>query len=301
MSDMPSWEELPDRTVLARRRELPRVVYELHKLRQEYLPALLSSRRLIYSGGRPTLAPGRTEETARRLHQWRSAILLLMQALSLRNDRSRRLAALQDFRAILAGAARASGWREDLLQLAQPDPCFEIGDWPPIVWRIFPVESSLPRERTARQILAWLGGTAGGEPDPWDELRRRFLVFRDKFLGTEVDFNQLALRYETWLPVVADIDPAFAIEALDFQRLKASLVGERPLTQATGDFLASVVSCGAACTLAILANNHFLSGYDLLRKPEVFGNWRGFMPVFVAAVLYHKVRVLRQLAGEPDG
>jgi hypothetical protein len=72
-------------------------------------------------------------------------------------------------------------------------------------------------------------------------------------------------------------------------------------TQATGDILASEVSCGAACTLATLANNHFLSGYDLLAKPEVYWNWREFMPGFVAAVLYHKVRVLRQLAGEPDG
>src|SRR5262245_34089394 len=75
MCDLPTLEEseLPDRTVLARRRELPRVIYELHILRQQYLPALLSSRRLIYPGGRPAIAPGRSEGTARRLHQWRSA------------------------------------------------------------------------------------------------------------------------------------------------------------------------------------------------------------------------------------
>jgi hypothetical protein len=41
-----------------------------------------------------------------------------------------------------------------------------------------------------------------------------------------------------------------------------------------------------------------MRGYGLLRKPEALGNWRGFMPGFVAAVLYHKVRVLWQFAGE---
>ena len=50
--------------------------------------------------------------------------------------------------------------------------------------------------------------------------------------------------------------------------------------------------------MAVMAghNDDFMRLEVVLKRPEVFGNWCGFMPGFLSAVLYHKVAALRELA-----
>ena len=173
-----------------------------------------------------------------------------------------------------------------------------------IHWQINPLGGLLPLEQSVQEILAWLGReeTAADGLDPWGELRQSFPEVARKFIETPLTFNLLARRYATWLPVLAEIDPEFAMRALDFQRLKTSLVGDCPTGQVSGNFLASALeSASMALTMTVMANNHFMRVYDMLEKPEIYGDWIGFMPSFLSAVLYHKVLVLRRLASVSDG
>jgi hypothetical protein len=284
------------RVAFAFRNEIPRVVRELHDLRLHILPFLLSRRRLTFPDGVPTVVKGSAAESDRRLGDWQHCIDLLRQALPRMTGQTPATSALDDFRTLFRSFQAAGvGWCDDLLQPTE-GPAYEVGDWPPIHWRIDVLGYWLPQERIVREILAWFRGETADAPDPWAELRQSFPEVCRKLLETLVGFNRLARWYTQWLPALAVIDPAFAVRAMDYRRLKNIPDGDGAVTPACGDFLASVLSCGLAFTMTVMANNDFMRLGVVLERPEVFGNWCGFMPGFLSAVLYHKVVVLRELA-----
>jgi hypothetical protein len=171
-------------------------------------------------------------------------------------------------------------------------------DWPSIRWNIDVLGYWLPQERIVREILTWRRGEGADAPDPWQELRRSFPEVSRKLLERPAGFNRLARWYTQWLPVLASIDPVFAVRAMDYDRLKNSPNADGVVTPMCDAFLASVLSCGLALTMTVLAGkNDFMRLGLVLERPEVFGNWCGFVPGFLSAVLYHKVVVLRELAG----
>ena len=49
--------------------------------------------------------------------------------------------------------------------------------------------------------------------------------------------------------------------------------------------------------LGALANNHFMAIRDLLDHPNLIGSYTGLMPHYLFAVLFHKVKTIRNLAG----
>jgi hypothetical protein len=276
--------------------ELPRVVYELHIMRHDILPFLLS-RRLTFPGGVPTVVKRPAAETDRRLGDWQRGMDLLKQALPRMTGETPASSALDDFRSLFHSFQGAGvGWCDDLLRPPE-GPRYEIGDWPPLRWRIDVLGCWLPQERIVREILAWHRGEAAEAPDPWQELRRSFPEVSRKLLETPAGFNRLARWYTQWLPVLASIDPVFAVRAMDYDCLKNSPNADGVVAPLCDDFLASLVSCALAYMVTVMAgHNDFVRLGVVLKRPEVFGNWCGFMPGFLSAVLYHKVVVLRELA-----
>jgi hypothetical protein len=227
---------------------------------------------------------------------------LLRQALPRMTGETPASSALDEFRSLFHSFRGAGvGWGDDLLRPPE-GPRYEIGDWPPLHWKIDVLGGCLPQERIVREILAWHRGEAAEAPDPWGELRRSFPEVSRKLLETPAGFNRpgfnrLARWYTQWLPVLASIDPVFAVRAMDYDRLRNSPNAAGVVAPKCDDFLASVLSCGLAFTMAVMAgHNDFMRHGVVLKRPEVFGNWCGFMPGFLSAVLYHKVVVLRELA-----
>jgi hypothetical protein len=63
-----------------------------------------------------------------------------------------------------------------------------------------------------------------------------------------------------------------------------------------GEFLTSEFTSAVAFVALALANNHFMKIRKLLEKLEIGCHWAKVMPELLAAVLYHKVVTLRELA-----
>jgi hypothetical protein len=192
--------------------------------------------------------------------------------------------------------ARLSPGRDDLTGTLDR-PCYTLaGDGAGIRWHIHLSTDFLPPERDTQEILRW---SLGREVEPEQrqaELRRHLPRIRRQYLAAPADFNWLSRTYATWLPLLGDLDPLFALAALDFRRLAAAATGGRPVSQDLGRFLCSCVSCGLASLMAVLVNNHFPVIRLALRRPEIYGDWGMFMPAFLSAVLAHKVMRLRAQA-----
>ena len=213
------------RAAAALRSAIPKVIFELHILRGDILPFLLSPRRLTFPNGVPTVVKRAASETDRRLGDRQPCMDLLRQALPRMNGQTPATSALDDFSSFFRSfQVPGVAWCDDLLRPPE-GPLYEIGDdWPPIRWNINVLGYWLPQERIAREILAWHRGEAADAADaanPWEEVRRSFQEISRKLLETPVGFNCLARWYTTWLPALAAIDPVFAVRAMDYERLKA--------------------------------------------------------------------------------
>lgn len=127
-------------------------------------------------------------------------------------------------------------------------------------------------------------------------------------MGLPVDncglFNALCMV----VPLIADIDPAFAKLALDPETWRSVVMADATLSdhakqerQKTIDqgFLRHVLNNALLHVLGALANNHFLSIREYLDHPCLFGGYTYLMPDYLFGVLLEKVRILRQLATEP--
>ena len=289
---LPDHREDPSAIRLAVRNEIPRLIFELHIFRVGFLPILLSPPISDVPANARGLRRGPSTDRRAELNHWQQAANDLMHALPSMNSRvpnSTSLEAFADFHTTHALCYK------DLLD-PPPDPCYELGtDWPPIRWRI-DLEMNGWRDAVARGILSEICGRDDDLPDPCVELARCLPRVRQMVRECSADFNRLVGIYDFWLPVLADIDPSFAVDALDYERLKSSLVRGRPAFNTGGQFLTDAFTTGVAFTALNLANNHFPKIGRLLEEPGIGGYWATMIPSLVSAVLYHKVVALRKLA-----
>jgi hypothetical protein len=140
---------------------------------------------------------------------------------------------------------------------------------------------------------------------PWLELRRVLPAVREFFLTLPPDSAKKLSGFVAVLPVLAELDPAFAIQALDRGRLVAAVesnpalaASERARQRAVLDSRFYACLChGLALVVEALASNHFPKVAGLLSMPEIHADafWSGLMPKILFATLYRKTEGLRQL------
>jgi hypothetical protein len=106
------------------------------------------------------------------------------------------------------------------------------------------------------------------------------------------------------VPIIADADPSFARFALDGESWEATIRGNAELSdEQKGQRLESlkdryfghVLNNTLLHTFGALANNHFMQIRQWLDHPNLYGVYTDLMPRYLFAVLFQKVRVLRQL------
>lgn len=109
------------------------------------------------------------------------------------------------------------------------------------------------------------------------------------------------------MPILAELDPAFALQALDRRRLVAEveinpalIPTERALMLRLlrGPVYTGCLCTGLAMVVEALANNHFQAIAPLLALPDIHSDsyWCGLIPKILLVTLYQKVLVLRDLA-----
>ena len=108
------------------------------------------------------------------------------------------------------------------------------------------------------------------------------------------------------LPSIADQDPVFATFVLDPETWKAIVRpdGRLPHNEKAKrlelieiGYFRHVLNNALLHVLGALANNHFLAIRELLDHPHLIGSYTGLMPHYVFAVLFNKVKTIRNLAG----
>jgi hypothetical protein len=270
--------------------ELGKVCRELDILENCYLPALLTAGVLRFRGGVAVLQPAEGVEASARLSAWQEATGLLARGLPEDDGRIPADHSLEMFHAF---HKNESGWCDDLLQPLDEPASRDQG---PLAmhWQIHLCREWLARERVAGEILAWLGQGLRDCPGALEELPRCLPLVRREFFRRPLPTGQVSRRLASWLPVLAEYDPCFAIAAIDFTRIRRAMADAAPVEHGDGPFLASFTSAAGAFVAMTLSNNHFDLVGKLLRRPEVHGNWVGFIPAFITAVLYHKVVALRK-------
>lgn len=270
--------------------EVARLRCEVEVFRSRYLPHLLAGRVLAHREGaaRLILVP----EDPGRLGAWRAAVDRLVLALP-------------------GTGPGGPGGDPDPVEFGDllTDPA--AGDWVPgparIDWGLSPLPEpwSEHREEVAREILEEAGLAVGGADPPVERLRLHRHAVRRWFLALPIGRRLAPGLPAALLPVLAEADPAFARRAIDPRALEAAVRADRSLTPGEaarhvgyvrGYFYRRAVSSALARVLAALANNRFGDIGRFLNLPEIHGNWNGFMPRFLFAVLLGKVTALRGLA-----
>jgi hypothetical protein len=273
--------------------EAAKVLWELHVFELVYLPALLQQ---TVKDGLPALGPGQPASPSPALAPWQRAVRLLRQAVP-RAGRRPSTPHAETIRNACAAAAPGSG--EFLGD--PPSDCFSrVGDR--ICWHVYPCwgQGAAEREEQVRFVLRWAGAGDERAAAPWLELRRVLPAVQQSFLAV------LPILPEMVLPVLAELDPAFAAQALDRGRLVAAVEGHPSLTPEERErqrgfletrFYAGWLCYSLAMVLEALAGNHFAKIARFLTFPEIHADsyWSGLMPKILLATLYRKVVVLRDL------
>ena len=108
------------------------------------------------------------------------------------------------------------------------------------------------------------------------------------------------------LPSLANDDPAFGTFALDPETWKAIVRTDASLSNSEKTnrlvlieigYFRHVLNNALLHVLGALANNHFMAIRDLLDHPHLVGSYTDLMPHYLFAVLFHKVKTIRLLAG----
>jgi hypothetical protein len=119
---------------------------------------------------------------------------------------------------------------------------------------------------------------------------------REFFLALPPDSAKKLSGFVAVLPVLAELDPAFAAQALDRGRLVAAVEGKG--NPVLSRFFAGWLCYSLVMVLEALANNHFAKIARFLALPEIHADsyWSGLMPKILLATLHRKVVVMRDLA-----
>jgi len=242
-------------------------------------------------------------EGSAAMERWQATARQLADGLP-REDRGRPADLIKEpVRQLLRG-----GFREAEYLLMPPRDAFlTVGGR--VCWFVYPHsgEGAAEREKHVRFVLRWAGVGDEQAPAPWLELRRVLPAVREFFLALAPTSEKKLGGYTAALPIIAELDPAFAAQALDRGRLLAAVEGNPTLTPTEQARLRSVLGshfyAGCLCTsltlvVEALANNHFPEIAPLLALPDVHADafWCGLMPKILLATLYQKVVIVRDWA-----
>ena len=198
------------------------------------------------------------------------------------------------------------GQPEGSLRVMPPADSFvPVGDR--LCWHLYPYsgQGAAEREEQVRFVLRWGGAGDERAAAPWLELRKVLPAVQDFFLSLTPASDKKLGGYTAVLPILAELDPAFAIQALDRGRLLAVVESDPGLPPSErwrrcrvleSRFYAGCLCHGLALVLEALANNHFAKIAPLLRLPEVHADafWAGLMPRILLATLYQKAVLLQE-------
>lgn len=288
-SDDAGWDTL-DLTL-----ETAYVLWELHVFEQSYLPVLLDQ---SAPGARPH--PSSSSPTA--LARWQYAVRQLQQAVPRRGP-CRSAPSPEAIRNLCADIIPGCA---ELLN-HQPPACFsQVAGR--ICWHIYPYtgQSVAEREEQVRFVLRWAGDGDEQTAAPWLELRQVLPAVQEFFLTLPPTSDKKLGGYIAVLPILAELNPAFAAQAVDRRRLVAAVEShpfftpEQRLRQRRfldNNFFARCLCNGLTLVLEALANNHFPKIARFLTLPEIHADsyWSELIPKILFATLYRKTEILRDL------
>jgi hypothetical protein len=268
----------------ALRTAIAAVAHELRMLRDEYLPAFLA---VPFHEAMPDHVPAfvreRSAATARRLGAWQAAITRLADFLPIDAHVAAPAAAQFDefmFQKAKGNAAVANGgcrWRISLF-IPVDWECAQF--WP---------DSLPPHQSPAARERCFL---------------RNLPRIKQRLMTRSVVDSELLNGLCVYLPLIADIDPAFVKRALDLQTWRILVNANTELTaEKRRESLQSidhglfhhVVNNALLHVFAALGNNHFAAIGDYLDHPCLHGSYTGLMPHYLFALLFQKVAILHAL------
>ncbi|HEV3146225.1 MAG TPA: hypothetical protein VGZ47_20225 [Gemmataceae bacterium] len=265
------------------------VLYDLHVFEKEYLPALLAHARPARR------ADGTVICHPLSLAAWQAAVGRL------------RLAVIEGKESLDPKEFEPCATGLPLNLPREPTDHFELSDptkllMPPysysasegrLRWNLYPVifawTGSTPAERARWLLNLVRGAGSDGPKDAEAELRKRLPEIASWF--TELaprDMRKIGGYYDI-LPIIADIDPAFALHAVDAQN-DSRLPDANP-------FYPDCICAGLAAIMQTFANNSFTSIGALLKVPDVHASyfWNAMMQGVVFDVLFLKAAILGEI------
>ena len=257
--------------------EIGLVHRELTVFRDEFLPVILAE---------PLPGVMRSAATSNRLSEWQSAVTRLMDFLPISSDMSKPNS--EDFDAFMFTKGTPN------FTVSETGVRWKISVFIPVDWEynafwppfLPPQETALGRESTfmgnLSQIKNWL---------------MTLSVWDDELLN--------GLSY--FLPLIADVDPAFVKLAIDPQTWQTLVESNAALSESDrGKMLGSIehghfrhaTNNALLHVFAGLANNHFQEIRDYFDHPCLYGSYTRLMPHYLFALLFQKVSILHELCSE---
>ncbi len=257
--------------------EVAKVQGELRSFRERVLPALFET----------PLDPVFGEDYCDWVRQKRNGRLSEWQGAT------RRLVDLLPLGPLTSSKISRDDFEEFLFQGATPSFCFEEGR---IVWKIgLFVDPSL------------CSAYCPAFPSSALEDPVSLPVVRQWLMNLPVDSPELANALCMALPFIADADPAFAKLALDPEKWRNVVLGDRDISEeqrtkrlkmVDGLWFGHILNNALLHVLGALANNNFLTIDDFLDHPFLIGGYSHLTSSYLLAVLLEKVAILRQLSEE---
>jgi hypothetical protein len=201
------------------------------------------------------------------------------------------------------------GYPEDALRLMYlPSPwAVPAGDG--FCWHIYPYsgQATTEREEQVRFVLRWAEVGDERASAPWLELMQVLPTVQEFFASLPPMSDKKMGGYIAVLPILAELDPMFVVQALDRGRLLAIVEGDLTLTPKERErqrrfldtgFFARCLCNSLALILEALANNHFAKIGNLLALPDLNADsyWSGLVPKILLVTLFWKTSALQSLA-----
>jgi hypothetical protein len=278
--------------------EVAHVLFELKLFEQRYLPALLDRRTLKQRTA--IWGPKRADSPSASLARWKWAIRQLRRAVP-RHRQSRSALDRETLQYVCVAVPGCDALLKD-----QPPACAAQQEDGRICWRVYPysAEGVAEREEHVRRVLRRVEVGDPHAAEPWRELRRVLPAVKERLRAAPPAFDAALGAPFSVLPILAELDPAFVLQALDRGWIRAAIEGNQALTpeertwqrRLLGSSIFPSLQCHSlTLILEALANNHFPRMGRFLAVPEIHADshWNGLMPKILYATLHRKVAVLR--------
>ena len=288
------------------------VLFELHLFETHYLPALHAPFRMQHRDSAPRLTFWHGKDG--RLEQWQAATRRLAAALKSSPHLEPGLE-IEEFQTLFI--QRCPDTFKELNHsylLNRPvRRCCSLRQGR-IRWHYYPIGSVRPdpecRAREAFHLLHLCFGLPlppiQEPPNACAQLRNFLPEVKELFRRLDPLDGAHFAAYEYLLPLLSEVAPSWAVQALDRDRMEHEVRTDRQLSPGEQDqrlrrlschYVSRYLSSAHALVMASLANNHFCAIDNLFGHPEIYGSANRLMIEVIFAVLYRKIGVLRQPGG----